>query len=175
MHSAHTNRQFMLFIWLSSVFVPAGCLKGEACVVDALLTVVASVCFLRGSVFQFNEAPPPPNYTPSPPLMAHILLHIFHATPLSVPLPHDYTAVTHSPWTTTATENSPAISTRNPITRGVTDEPHDVGRASVSLWLLGDPTASLHEPDNVMQLIKRCYVVNSQFADEPDRDVLFQG
>lgn len=41
--------------------------------------------------------------------------------------------------------------------------------------LIKKQQASLHDPDDMTQLIKRCHTVRSQFAAERNRDILFQG
>lgn len=45
----------------------------------------------------------------------------------------------------------------------------------VHIKLIRKQWATLHELDDVMQLIKRCHTVRSQFADELNRDIRFQG
>lgn len=44
-----------------------------------------------------------------------------------------------------------------------------------SCKLIRKQQASLHDPDNVTLLIKRCHTVRSQFADELNQDIFFQG
>lgn len=44
-----------------------------------------------------------------------------------------------------------------------------------SCKLIRKRQASLHDPDDVMRLIKRCHTVRSQFADELNQDIPFQG
>lgn len=55
------------------------------------------------------------------------------------------------------------------MTRTVCSNPYTVGLA------VKKPKALLHDPHDVSRLIKRCHTLRSQFADELNQDILFQG
>lgn len=55
------------------------------------------------------------------------------------------------------------------MTRTVCANPYTVGLA------VKKPKALLHDPHDVSRLIKRCHTLRSQFADELNQDILFQG
>lgn len=87
---AHTNRQYGLFIWLSSAFVR---LRGDALVVGSALRVVVPLCFytwLHIGLYGFHRAV----FVEPSHIMAHPLLD---EKVLFVLLLADYSAVIHIP------------------------------------------------------------------------------
>lgn len=55
-HTLGANRQSILFIWLSSVFLPAGSLRGDALVVGQVVCVVVPFVFVHIGLYGLHQA-----------------------------------------------------------------------------------------------------------------------